>query len=84
MIEVTSEKTITYECTTKLAPYEKADVPDYWIIDHKLNRLERPSLAAHGCYPLPAIFSPGVEVASMTIDGLSVAVDDVFAAVIVW
>ena len=84
MIEAISEKAATYDRTTKLALYGQAGVPEYWIIDHRLSRFERRNLAASGRYPLPHMFGPGDTIDSLALEGLSVAVDDVFAAVIVW
>ena len=79
IVEVISKKTATYDRTTKLTLYEQAGVPEYWIIDYTLRRFERRHLASDGRYPLPDLFGPGDVVESLTLDGLSVKIDDVFA-----
>ena len=82
IVEVISKKTATYDRTTKLTLYEQAGVPEYWIIDYMLRRCERRQLNRDGRYPLPDLFGAGDVVESLTLDGLSVDVDAVFAALL--
>lgn len=84
VIEVLSPSTAERDRTTKVALYEEAGVPEYWIVDTELRRLEvrtfaERSLTGTQLYDLPVLHYAGEVVRSFAVEGFTVDIDEVFA-----
>ena len=63
----------------KRADYAKAKIPEYWIVDPKLETITVLTLAGKS-YKVHGVFKSGDHAASKLLKGFKVAVSDVFAA----
>ena len=63
----------------KRADYAKAKIPEYWIVDPKLETITVLTLSGKS-YKVHGVFKAGDQAASKLLKGFKVAVSDVFAA----
>lgn len=61
----------------KVADYARAGILEYWIVDPETQTV-KVLVLDNGQYRLHGEFAPGEDATSVLLDGLSVAVDDVF------
>lgn len=69
--EVLSPSTARYDRTTKLAAYERAGVPEIWLID-PIARTVAIYLLAAGCYGPPAVLELKGHTAITTVPGVCI------------
>jgi Uma2 family endonuclease len=82
VMEVVSDdpKDRTRDYETKLADYAEAKIPEYWIIDYERRRVLVHRLDGD-CYRLHGEFTPGQTATSVLLDGFTIDIASLFAAV---
>jgi Uma2 family endonuclease len=76
VIEV-SDTTLSYDKNAKLPIYARAGLPEAWIVDLGGRKVEVHADPCPEGYRGPRSFRAGERVVSSTVEGLSVAVDEV-------
>ncbi len=76
VIEV-SDTTLAYDRDVKLPRYARAGVPEVWIVDLQVRRVESHSDPSPEGYSVSREFGPGQQARSGSVEGLSLPVDEV-------
>lgn len=76
VIEV-ADTTLSYDKNIKLPLYARAGIPEAWIVDLRGRKIEVHSEPGLGGYRASRSFGAGERVASSTVEGLWVAIDEV-------
>ncbi len=76
IIEV-SDTTLAYDRDVKLPRYARAGVPEVWIVDLQVRRVESHSDPSPEGYSVSREFGPGQQARSGSVEGLSLPVDEV-------
>lgn len=76
VVEVSSPSTRGHDLVRKRRVYEASGVPEYWFVDTDAQRFECYHLEAD-LYPTPVLVPRGEVVASMSLPGFEVTVDDI-------
>lgn len=76
VIEV-SDTTLTYDRTVKLPLYAETGIPEAWIVDLQNKKIEVYTEPSPEGYRVMRVFAAGEEARSATVEGLSVAVEEV-------
>jgi Uma2 family endonuclease len=79
VIEVVSENDPDRDLVHKRQEYAEAGIPEYWIVDPRVERITVLKLAG-GKYQVHGEFAPGQMAGSVLLDGFAVDVAKVFAA----
>lgn len=77
VVEVTSPSTRRTDRVDKLQEYARAGIPEYWLVDHEDRTIEVFVLEG-GAYRLLVKAGAGERAFSRVLDGLEIAVDEVF------
>jgi len=80
VVEVLSPDTATYDQREKFHTYERAGVPEYWIISPFGQNLQVFTLDATGHYGPPTVYGKDEEVPVGVLPGLVIQLGRVFAA----
>jgi Uma2 family endonuclease len=80
VIEILSPSNKVYDRETKLHAYEKAGVPELWYLDPEERTGEILNLDSGSRYTVTARLSGNAAIVSRVLPGLSLSLDDVFAA----
>lgn len=80
VIEILSPGNKAYDRKTKLRAYEKAGVPEVWYFDPEDDSAEILNLGTDGRYVVTAKLSGKAAIVSSALPGLSLTLDQVFAA----
>lgn len=67
-----------YDRTVKLSQYARANIPEVWLADVKVESVERHSRPKGGRYRAVARLRRGQLLVSATIPNLALAIDDIF------
>jgi Uma2 family endonuclease len=78
-MEVISPENPTHDYQTKRTEYAQAGIPEYWIIDPQQNLVTVLVLRGKD-YQVHQAGTPGMQVASVLLDGFELSVADIFAA----
>jgi Uma2 family endonuclease len=76
VIEV-SDTTLAYDRDVKLPRYARAGVPEVWIVDLVGRRVESHSAPSAEGYRVSREFGPGERARSVSLEGLSLPVDEI-------
>jgi Uma2 family endonuclease len=77
VVEVISPGTVRNDLGRKKATFAQFGVPEYWLLDPHIERMERHSLA-NGTYECTLSVAPGADFRSDVIDGFACAVSSLF------
>jgi len=77
VVEILSPANWTYDRGEKFRAYEKAGIPEYWIVDYRLKCIEVFLLEGQ-TYVLQGKWEAGQTVASRALEGFSVRVNEIF------
>jgi Uma2 family endonuclease len=80
VVEVTSPSTATKDLREKRAAYERAGVPEYWLVLPTDNMALVFSLNETGCYGAPAVYANDEQMPVGVLPGLSIELSLVFSA----
>lgn len=78
VVEILSPSNWLYDRTEKFRAYQKARVPEYWIVDYRARTIEV-FVLEEGTYALLSKSGAGEVARSKALAGFEVAVDSVFA-----
>lgn len=78
VVEILSPSNWLYDRREKFQAYQKAGVPEYWIVDYRAHTIEIFFLE-EGVYVLLGQYGSGEFAHSRVLEGFEVAVDEVFA-----
>jgi len=79
VVEITSPSTAAKDLREKRIAYERAGVPEYWIISPSDKTLQVFTLDAQGRYGAPAVYTPDDKVVVGVLPGLVIDLALVFA-----
>jgi len=77
IVEILSPSSIGYDRETKFEVYQKAGVPEYWLVDYQ-HRIVEIFILTEGFYTLLGQYQMGDQLMSKQLPGFEIAVDVIF------
>jgi Uma2 family endonuclease len=77
IVEILSPSSIGYDRETKFEVYQKAGVPEYWLVDYQ-KRVIEVFILVDGIYTLLGQYKMGDQLTSKQLPGFEIAIDTIF------